>query len=120
MKEVPEIDYNTLVYVNFPPHHLYFMTVVIFNFTHPVFKNKKHKLTGDQITMEYFDTFPTAFEYSYNKAANLIKFFRGSTIHEIDPHEDDDECHIYILSKSGEIIAKIGVIDNSYRGEIIN
>lgn len=117
--DVPEIDEDTLVYGDFPPSKMCFVTIIFFNYRHPIFK-KHIELLGHQTVTEHFKTFDESFEFSYMTATKLNKKFKASKIIEVDPENDDDECHLYLISKNKEIIAKIGVVSVDYREESIH
>jgi hypothetical protein len=98
-----------------PVKGLYFWILTEFNLHHPEIKNK---LREDEIIIipDTYATFPEAMDIADEYAYKIKNRFKGSNIRKLEPHEMENEFHIYILDKTNIEIARIAVVAEDYRG----
>lgn len=86
-------------------------------------RSVKRRLQNKQDNKMFFDaqpTHPRAMYFAEKCATEIQKQFKGSSIKRIDPTMRNDEFHLYIVDKTYNQIAKVGVIVEDYRDYTIH
>ena len=87
-----------------PPKGIYFQVLVDYVDTQ-----------DDDLCSDPLENFCKATNVAKEVAKNIIDNNPGSSLVTLDSDEMDDEYHMYIINKSGDGIAKLGIVAEDYR-----
>jgi len=118
--EYDDDAFEELADKNKPVSGVCFWVITEFNVAHTAVKRRFKTKTDTWIEPDSFATYPEAIEMADEYAVEIKNRFRGSIIQRITDDYREDEFHLYIVDKTSNPIAKIGVVGEDYRRQTLH